>query len=156
MTKVTDKLYHGTSAALIPRLEREGLLPRTHSKNKGNWGHTVPSNPKAVYLTDAYAWHFAAASSKDTGLILEIDKSKLKPWKLAPDEDFLEQVSRKIGPPEHPHLAPTDWSMKKRTLFYRKTAIRDFAHLTEESLSHGNGRLLRGHPLVGRDAVCVD
>jgi len=113
-------LYHGTSAKLLLSIQANGLRPRALSKHKGNWKHTVQSNPKAVYLTDTYPFHFAAAAGNNKiGLILEIDRSQLLPWKLCPDEDVLEQTSRKQLVPGGP---PLDWSMTKRTLAYRKIA----------------------------------
>jgi len=117
-------LYHGTSAKYLDPIKEKGILPRSISNKKGNWAHTVGSNKNAVYLTDAYAWHMAGAASKnkDLGLIIEIDRSKLYDWLLCPDEDFMEQATRTQEPPEYPNFAPLNWSMKQRTLFYRKIA----------------------------------
>jgi hypothetical protein len=130
-------LYHGTSAKILDRLKREGIMPRAKSKGKGNWKHTVTSNKDAVYLTTAYPWHFAACAAKEEpGLILEIDRDELLPWALCPDEDFMEQCSRKCEATEqNPNLAPTDWSMNKRTMFYRKIA-RFNPDLADVSLEH--------------------
>jgi hypothetical protein len=117
-------LYHGTSAKYLPLIKERGILPRSVSKVKSNWTHTVPSNRNAVYLTDAYGWHFAGAASKDQdkGLILEIDKTRLYDWLLCPDEDVLEQTTRKQEPPEYPSFAYLEWDLKKRTMHYRKIA----------------------------------
>lgn len=131
------RLYHGTEAKCLPAIEAGGLQPRIRSKSKGNWSHTVDSNRKAVYLTDAYAWHFASIASdrKRNGLILEFDKSVLKPWRLCPDEDFLEHCSRRLPPgADNPNFAPTDWPMKKRLRYYRGLAEHNSA-LAEQSLS---------------------
>jgi len=119
-----EKLYHGTTLTHLPQIMAKGIVPRAKSKVKGNWEGTVNSNRNAVYLTTAYPWHFAAAASKDQmGLVLEIKSEELLPFKLAPDEDFLEQLTRNIGPSEAaPNLAPIDWGMVKRTKFYRKVA----------------------------------
>lgn len=117
-----DKLYHGTSAAILPKLKAQGIAPRAITKARDNWKHTVTSNKDAVYLTTSYPWHFAshASKGKESGLILEIDRTLLLPWKLCPDEDFLEQATRKIPPtPDRPHFAPIEWDMKKRTRHYR-------------------------------------
>jgi hypothetical protein len=117
-------LYHGGSAAVLDRVKKYGLQPCAIHKGKDNWKHTVTSNKNAVYLTNAYPFHFAAvASDEKVGVIYEIDPDYLLPWLLCPDEDFMEQGTRHSGPtPEVPHLAPTNWSMKKRTIHYRKIA----------------------------------
>lgn len=131
-------LFHGTTAAVLDRIKREGIMPRAKAKAKQNWNGTVPSNKDAVYLTTAYPWHFAAVASeqKGIGLILEINRNYLMPWKLCPDEDFMEQGSRGCGPTKTaPNLAPVEWSMKKRTMHYRKIA-RFNAPLADESLGH--------------------
>ena len=113
-------LYHGTDARFLPKIKANGLQPRSISKHKGNWSHSVPSNPKAVYLTDTYPFHFAAASGGSKhGLILEIDRDLLLPWKLCPDEDAIEQTTRKK---QIKGGAPLDASMKERTMFYRGVA----------------------------------
>lgn len=132
-----SRLYHGTSSKYLGRIKAEGLQPRSKTKAKGNWTHTVDSNRKAIYLTDAYAWHFAAtASEKEPGLIIELDKTLLLPWLLCPDEDFMEQASRKLGPTkDNPDLAPVEWDMKRRTKHYRK--LSEFnAKLAPQSLEH--------------------
>lgn len=128
------KLYHGSHANALSKIKVNGIQPRALSKGRNNWDHTVTSNRNAVYLTDAYPWHFAhaAARDKEHGLILEIDRDRLLPWQLCPDEDFMEQATRKI---EQPNFAPTDWSMKKRTLHYRKIAQYN-ASLADVSLEH--------------------
>jgi len=120
----TDYLYHGGSATVLDRVKKYGLQPRAIHKGKDNWKHTVTSNKNAVYLTSTYPWHFAAvASNEEVGVIYEIKPLYLLPWLLCPDEDFLEQASRGHGPgPKSPHAAPTDWSMKKRTMHYRRLA----------------------------------
>lgn len=133
-----EKLYHGTNADALSRIQTFGLQGRKYTKVKGNWEHTVPSNPKAVYLTDTYAWHFAAASGpkkNDKGLILEIDRGALFPWKLGPDEDFLEQGTRGVEATPENGLAPTGWDMKRRTRFYRRKA-EHLPHLVDKSLEY--------------------
>ena len=117
------KLYHGTSAARLPEILKEGLKPR--GRGAGNWKHTIESNPNYVYLTNAYAIHFAAAATKTGDMaVIEVDVS---PLNLAADEDFLEQVSRKEGP------APIGASMNVRTKWYRKR-LDAYAHHWEDSL----------------------
>jgi hypothetical protein len=131
-----EMLYHGTAAKHLDEIEKNGLIPRAQSKIKSNWTHTVTSNKDAVYLTDAYAWHFAVCASKDDkGLILEIDRGMLRPELLCPDEDVLEQTTRGAGPSdEAPNFAPIEWSMARRTRFYRKLA-RHNPNLVDASLS---------------------
>jgi hypothetical protein len=121
---IKNALYHGTSARNLETIVRYGLLPRTKSKVKGNWSHTVQSNPRAVYLTDAYPFHFAynAGNDDEHGLILELDRAALLPWKLCPDEDMMEQCSRNVEATSENNMAPTNWSMEKRTRHYRKIA----------------------------------
>jgi hypothetical protein len=114
------KLYHGTSIKAIDQILDHGLKPRG-KKGKGNWKHTIDSHPDAVYLTNAYAIYFAhtAAELDDDLVVFEIDTGELNLLNLVPDEDFLEQATRKEGP------APTGASMKYRTNWYRRR-LRDF------------------------------
>lgn len=121
------KLYHGTSAAKIPAILRDGLKPR--GRRTGNWKHSIESNPGYVYLTNAYAIYFAGNTAKDKEplAVIEIDSTKLNPFCLAPDEDFLEQVTRKKGP------APLDKDYKFRTRWYRKR-LSEFSQYWEKSL----------------------
>jgi hypothetical protein len=121
------KLYHGTTGRFLPRILRDGLQGRKFTKVKGHFDHTVQSNPEAVYLTDAYPWHFASIASKGQkkdwpGLILEIERDRLLPWLLCPDEDYLEATTRKQGPECGPGFCPTDWDLKARCKHYRKIA----------------------------------
>jgi hypothetical protein len=108
------KLYHGTSWAAVHRILADGLKPR--ARRKGNWTHSVDSHPDVVYLTNAYGLHFAfsAAKGKAAGAILEIDVDRLPLSNLCPDEDAMEQAMRGRD------NLPEDWSMEKRTAYYRK------------------------------------
>jgi hypothetical protein len=131
-----DMLYHGASAKNLESIKSKGILPRKMIGGRGNWEHTVQSNPNAVYITNCYAWHFAGAASEfdETGIIYEIDDTLLLPWLLCPDEDVLEQGTRTVGPTkDNPNFAQTDWDMKKRTRHYRKLA-REMPHLAKQSL----------------------
>jgi hypothetical protein len=118
------KLYHGTDGQNIRRILRDGIHPRKLTR-KNNWGHSLPSNPHAVYLTTAYAGYFALLAAKQTKLgIIEIDSDLLNEDLLRPDEDFLEQATRK---PES--------DMREQTKMFRDN-IDDYSHLWKKSLEH--------------------
>jgi hypothetical protein len=123
------RLYHGTSESAAKAALRDGLKPR--GKRKGNWVHSIESCPDAVYLTDAYALHYAMNATGDSGgrvAILEVDSDMLAPWLFAPDEDWLEQATRKAT-----GGAPLDRPMKYRTRWYRKRLL-DYSHMWEQSM----------------------
>lgn len=127
------KLYHGTAARHLASIRKHGIRPRGR-KVKGNWKHTVASNPKAVYLTNAYALYFAYNATndddgKDQLAILEVDTDKLNIVQLMPDEDWLEQATRTI---KGNKMAPFG-GMSMRTMWYRKR-ILDYWHLWTKSL----------------------
>ena len=129
------KLYHGTREGTLPLILSSGLMPR--KEKKGNWSHTVSSNPGAVYLTNSYAIHFAQSavkSSKDRLLLIEVETDRMDQALFAPDEDFLEQGTREH--PEFTHITDpaSGWDMKKRTLWFRKRALSEFAGAWEQSL----------------------
>jgi hypothetical protein len=132
------KLYHGTAERHLPAILRDGLKPR--AQRKGNWKHTVESHPGAVYLTNAYATYYAYNATdlkkKDDRLVvLEIDTSKLIPEFFAPDEDWLEQVSRKQ---QHENTAPIDKSMNYRTRWYRRRLLNYGLHWRDSLNGLGN------------------
>lgn len=107
------KLYHGTSESRARRIMAEGLKPRGKT-GRTNWTHTIESNPKAVYLTDAYPIYFAFNACHDERwAILEIDTDKLDESRLHPDEDVLEQAGR-----NYDHLQGK--GMIERTRYYRR------------------------------------
>jgi hypothetical protein len=84
------KLYHGTSTRYLEKIMQGGLRPR--GRKKGNWGHTVEGSSDCIYLTVAYAHHFALESLKDKRercVIVEIDTNLLDTHWLVPDEDAL-------------------------------------------------------------------
>lgn len=126
---IPEYLYHGTSALLRDPIIKNGLQPR--GTRSGNWKHTVGSNKQAVYLTTAYPLHFAAsASSSENGLlIVEVRASVLSGEQMAPDEDFLEQVSRR-----DPQFAHIGSSMEARTKWFRRRALSHYASYWEMSL----------------------
>jgi len=117
-------LYHGTSAAYLESILKEGLKPRSVTKNSNYQLH--PSREDCVYLTDAYAPYFAAVASDKHGkwLLVEVDVSIED---LLPDEDFIEQATRGIK--GHLH----DLSMLERTKYYRDK-LENYAHHAHDSL----------------------
>ena len=95
-------VYHGTSESAARRALKKGILPRDMSGKRGNWKHTVDSNPSMVYLTTAYAPYFASATTnldRERPAIVEVNLDALDQVKLYPDEDFIEQALRgkKLG-----------------------------------------------------------
>lgn len=105
------KLYHGTTAKVARAALAGGL--RARGNRKSNWEH-APSRPDAVYLTSAYAMHFAtccADPKEKLWGIVEVETDRLNPFRLAPDEDFLEQRGRKHD--------GVDGDMLARTKHYR-------------------------------------
>lgn len=109
------KLYHGTSAAILPTILERGVIPR--GERKGNFSHSVESSPYAVYLTSTYPIFFAAwAASEDDshrGAIVEIETDLLYEGCFNADEEPLEQAGRgKDG-------LPANWNIKRRTKHYR-------------------------------------
>lgn len=87
------KLYHGTCAKHLTQIAKQGIKPRG-ATNRSNWNHTIKSNSKAVYLTDAYALYFAinAAKGDDLLAILEVEMDWGSSPFVLPDEDFIAQA----------------------------------------------------------------
>lgn len=82
-------LLHGTSSRHLARIAVEGLRPREGREGQSNW-EMNPSHPEAVYLTTAYALHYANCALGDEGdvaVILDIDYSMLDTSCLVGDED---------------------------------------------------------------------
>lgn len=102
------KLYHGTTARHLETILRDGLKPR--GRAKGNWD-AAPASKDHVYLTNCYAVYYAQCATgmrakgevRDKLLVLEVDTTKLLPWNLYPDEDFLYHAMRSSypGPKSH-------------------------------------------------------
>ena len=92
------KIYHGTTETIGRRALTEGLRPRNLT-GKSNWKHTVESNPTLIYLTTAYAPYYALQAVKelkrDKIAIIEIETDLLDETKMRPDEDFIEQATRR-------------------------------------------------------------
>lgn len=111
-------LAHGTNAHVAKNASTRGLLPRGMT-GRNNW-KKVPSNRKCIYLTSAYAFHYAKASSRDNlAGIVEIDTEELNPFMLWADEDALEQASRN-------EMAAHIPTMEARTRYFR-TKLEDYA-----------------------------
>ena len=109
LNSMTQKyIYHGTGESAARRALKRGILPREMSGKRGNWKHTVASNPSMVYLTTAYAPYFASATTnidRERPAIIEVDLDALDQSKLYPDEDFIEQGlrGRKLGTSDDIH-----------------------------------------------------
>ena len=86
------KLYHGTSASVADIAKVNGLLPRGMFGGESRWKE-YPSRQDCVYLTSLLGGYFALATDDPT--IIEIDTTFLDTGSFWPDEDFVEQVSRK-------------------------------------------------------------
>lgn len=130
-------MYHGTTEQAAVKALKEGLLPRSTSKIKGHWDHTINSNPEHVYLTEAYASYFAMSatpveSTFDTKwAILKIDVDKLDLGKLYPDEDFLAQVAAQGSQPGMDHLEGL--SLIEKTEWF-KSNLEGFQHHWVDSI----------------------
>lgn len=106
------RLYHGTSAANVAKILKEGIKPR--GKKKGNW-EEHPSAPDRVYLTKAYAVYFACAATENggKGAVIAVD---VDPAKLVADEDSLAQVDWA----DIPEMA--GMSLAEKTRYWKKNA----------------------------------
>jgi hypothetical protein len=88
------KLYHGTTERIGRLALTEGLRPRKLT-GKSNWKSFVESHPSLVYLTKAYAPYYALQVMRGKKMaIVEIETNRLDEFKMLPDEDFIEQVTR--------------------------------------------------------------
>lgn len=138
------KLYHGSNEKTLLRALEGGLVPRSISGNN-NWGHTIGSNPHCVYLTEIYSGYFAANASQEGEKwgILEIETEALDSKLFRPDEDFLEQCSRRgvaqsrLDPKDRPasllEKAAGKQGMLDRTRFFRKN-LDEFSFLWRKSV----------------------
>ena len=126
------RLYHGTTEEVARLAVKEGLMPRCMT-SKTNWAHSIESKEDAVYLTSAYAGHFAmVAAGMGRWGILEVETDLLESRALVPDEDFLEQASRR-----QKVSGLRAKTMKGRTKWFRSRLL-NWAHIWEESV-HGLG-----------------
>jgi hypothetical protein len=139
-----NALYHGTSQSIAQKVQKSGLKPR--GLRKSNW--ETASNPEAIYLTKAYAVHFAISAMRKRdkmAAIIEVNMDELDTFNLAPDEDYLEQVTR--SEEGLSKIIGSD-DMTQRTLWFRQRALGDFSHLYEDSLTGlGNCAYYGGIPL---------
>ncbi|MHC4783970.1 MAG: hypothetical protein ACYTE0_13125 [Planctomycetota bacterium] len=118
-------LYHGTSGANVEKILKEGIRPR--GKRQGNWD--CESRSDSVYLTDLYAPYYGISSvDEDDSLgeiaVFEVDVDEVR---LMPDEDFLEQGSRKTD------ICPVE-DIGARTYWFRDR-LPNFAHHWKDSLA---------------------
>lgn len=100
-------LYHGTSEKAAKNILKTGIKPRVETELKGNWEHSIDSRNDCVYLTSVYAPYFAMAATDEVSpdnrwCVVEIDVDRIDDGLLLPDEDFLEQASRKSKVPDGP------------------------------------------------------
>ena len=137
------KLYHGTTEKIGRQALTEGLKPRNVT-GKSNWKHTVESNPTLIYLTNAYAPYYALNSVKNFRkakfAIVEIETDLLDETKMRPDEDFIEQATRR----DEKNKA----GIKGKTMYGRVKYIRDrideFSESWKLSVEHLGNCAYRG------------
>ena len=116
------KLYHGTTGERLPAL-KEGLRLEKLT-GQSNWKHFVESHPSLVYLTKAYAAYYALQVVRGKKIaIVEIETNLLDEFKMLPDEDFIEQVTR--------HDKQNKTGIEGKTISERTEYVRN--HLEEFS-----------------------
>lgn len=127
------KLYHGTTETIGLQAKAEGLRPRKMT-GKSNWKHIVESNPSLIYLTTAYAPYYAlqAVNEGENIAIVEIETDLLDESKFRPDEDFIEQVTRKDEKNSAGIIGKT---MNERTKYIRNH-IDEFSNSWKLSVEH--------------------
>jgi hypothetical protein len=126
------KLYHGTKSSIAHPAFEHGLAPRGMTGSKGNWPQ-CPSSDHLVYMTSTYAGYFAnvaVGNSADDWAIVEVETDLLDPHFMMPDEDFLEQASRRQ---KVPGLRAR--TMEGRTRWFHNH-IKDFSDMWEKSVKH--------------------
>lgn len=133
------KLYHGTSSRYWNDILKFGLRPRKYNKNS-NWDQNFESNPECVYLSSLYAPYFAinACDERDNPILIEVDTNLLKQENMRPDEDFLEQSTRRLSADKvdtrfHPGMGKEKNSMQVNTLWFRNN-LHLFSDLWELSV----------------------
>lgn len=121
------KLYHGTSETAAKAILAAGEI-KPRGRKKSNWKEH-PSKSTYVYMTTAYALYFGMTAIKDKNdriAVFEIDLDSLDEDNFRPDEDFIEQYSRKNVP--DPNVG-----LKTRTANARKITDK-LAYAWEDSL----------------------
>tara|TARA_R100001163_G_scaffold1919_1_gene3042 strand:- start:1 stop:609 length:609 start_codon:yes stop_codon:yes gene_type:complete len=117
-------LYHGTSSKNLEEILDKGISPRY--KRESVWKEN-PSRDDMVYLTNAYAPHFAQCSvdyeeeklERNTEHEAVVFKVKVDVNNLYPDEDFLEQITRH----DEAWKDTLNLSMEFRTLWFKDNLL---------------------------------
>jgi hypothetical protein len=142
-------MYHGTTEAIGRMALTKGLKPRRMT-GKSNWKHAVESNPSLIYLTNAYAAYYALQAIKkfkgEKIAIVEVETDLLDETKLRPDEDFIEQATKRD---EENNAGIMGRTMNERTTYIRNH-IDEFSNSWKLSVEHlGNC----GYKGVIKDAI---
>ena len=127
------KLYHGTTAAVARLAFERGLSPRGDTGAKTTWEDN-PSREDMVYLSRGYAPYFAACATQDMEPwgIVEVDTDLMEEPLFHPDEDFLEQATRRGG---GDGVCDSSWPMEVRTAWYREN-LTSYQHCWEDSVKN--------------------
>lgn len=147
------KLYHGTTEAVARQAFDYGILSREQSDVATKWPD-CPSREDMTYLTRAYAPYFAMSATGESdgkwGLIeVDTEIEDLEEY-LYPDEDFLEQATRRGSSP-----CPEGLDMLERTAWFRENLL-SFQHVWEDSLNGlGNCAVLGEVPAVNVTRVVL-
>lgn len=103
---------------------------------QSNWKHTVESNPSLIYLTTAYVPYYALQAvknlKKEKIAIVEIETDLLDESRLRPDEDFIEQATRRDETNKAGIIGKT---MYERTQYIRNH-IDEFSNSWKLSVEH--------------------
>lgn len=123
-------LYHGTRTSVLPSVAAQGLLPRRVS-GSSNWTHSVESREDAVYLTVAYALHYATTcEAPGEPCLLEIDAQALDERLFAADEDGVAQL------PAGRKAAGPSATLEEATRFWRERIHEVHASTSLSSLGN--------------------
>jgi len=141
------RLWHGTSESAARSILRAGLRPRGRN-GKSNW--EVESRADLVYMSTTYAPYFAFMATPE-GERMALVEAEVDPEVLLPDEDFLEQTSRRYEVP-----GCEARGIEARTRWFREH-LEDFRHHASDSLDRlGNAALHGVEPKDIRRVVLVD